>query len=376
MALLLHKTLFFNQIRTLHKTPVKLSTPITYKSDANYKKFDEVRPEVMKSLMSSPKFTKQLPEVGPRIKEMLDYTMHGGKRGTGLSVPFGYQIMEDPKYFVEKKLHTARFLGWCLEFLQASLQSVDDILDASTSRHGQTCWYLRPEVGTSATNDCMLIYLCLMEVLQMNFGKEPYYVDLIKIINDTAMYTSIGQYLDYTSSYSKEKNNFEEFNMDRFNAIVIQKASYFSFRMPLLVSLLLVKNGKERDLTEHIDICVEFGKFLQYQNDYKDVYWDKTTAGKDGTDIQEGKLSWIALTALERCNEAQRSIFKEYYGSKNPDHVKQIKQLYDELQMDKVYLEFEHSFCENMKRRIHTLPTEGEIQYFLEILEVCLRRLY
>ncbi|PZC83811.1 hypothetical protein B5X24_HaOG206968 [Helicoverpa armigera] len=222
----------------------------------------------------------------------------------------------------------------------------------------------------------MLIYLCLMEVLQMNFEKEPYYVDLIKIIHDTAMYTGIGQYLEYSSSYSKEKNNLEVFNMDRFNTIVIQKGAYFFFTMPLLVSLLLVKNGKERDLTEHIDICFEVGKLLQYQNDYKDVYWDTATYGKDGTDIQEGKLSWMAITALERCNEAQRSIFKEYYGSRDPEHVKQIKQLYDELQMDKIYAEFEHSFCENMKRRIYTLPTEGEIQYFLQILEVCRQRAY
>nr|XP_021182120.2 uncharacterized protein LOC110370571 isoform X4 [Helicoverpa armigera] len=376
MALLLRKTLFFNQIRALHKKAVKLSTPITFKSGENFKKFDAVRPEVMKSLMSSPKFTEQLPEVGTKIKGLLDYTMHGGKRGRGLSVPFGYQMMEDPKYFIEEKMHTARFLGWCLEILQAKLLSIDDILDASTTRRGLTCWYLRPEVGTSATNDCMLIYLCLIEVLQMNFEKEPYYKDLIKIINDTAMYTGMGQYLDYTSGYSKEKNNFEEFNMDRFNAIAIQKTAYYSFRMPLLVSLLLVKNGKERDLTEHIDICFEFGKLLQFQNDYKDVYWDTATSGKEGTDIQEGKLSWIALTALERCNEAQRSIFKEYYGSKNPEHVKQIKQLYDELQMEKVYDEFERTFYENMKRRIYALPTEGEIQYFLEILGACRLRDY
>uniref|UniRef100_A0A2A4JDM5 Farnesyl diphosphate synthase n=1 Tax=Heliothis virescens TaxID=7102 RepID=A0A2A4JDM5_HELVI len=326
--------------------------------------------------MSSPKLTKQLPEVATKVKGLLDYTMRGGKRGRGLSVSFGYQMMEDPKYLTEEKMHTARFLGWCLEILQAHLLSVDDILDASTTRRGLTCWYLRPEVGTSATNDCMLIYLCLMEVLQNNFDKEPFCLDLIRIIHDTAMYTSIGQYLDYTSGYSKEKNNFEEFTMDRFNAISIQKTAYYSFRLPLLVSLLLVKNGKQKDLTEQIKICFEFGKLLQYQNDYKDVYWNTATAGKEGTDIQECKLSWIALTALERCNEAQRSIFKEYYGSKNPEHIKRIKQLYDEMKMDEMYNDFERSFYENLKRRIYALPTEGEIQYFLEILEACRQRAY
>ncbi|KAJ8717853.1 hypothetical protein PYW07_005783 [Mythimna separata] len=336
-SLLLRKTLCLNQLRTIHRSAVAFSVPITFNVYQNRRKFDEVLPEVMDTLMTSPKFTQQLPEVGEWVKKLLTYTMHGGKRGRGLSVPFAYQKLEDPEYFTEDKLHTARFIGWGIEMLQASILAVDDVIDASTTRRGQTCWYLQPDVGTSAVNDCLLIFHCLMELIDIKFGKEPIYSDLVKLFNEGFMYTTIGQYLDYVSGYSKAKNNLHTFTMERFNAVAVKKTGYYSFKLPLFAALLLVKNGKERDITELGSICYEFGKILQFQNDYKDLYWDEARSGKAGTDIQEGKLTWIAVTALERCNEAQRSIFEEYYGSKDPEHVKRIKQLYEELQIEEAF---------------------------------------
>ncbi|KAJ8717854.1 hypothetical protein PYW07_005784 [Mythimna separata] len=335
----------------------------------NKQKFDQVLPEVMDTLMSSPKFQNQLPEVGNWVKKLLNYTMDGGKQGRGLAVPFAYHKMEDPEYFTEEKMHTARFLGWSLEM--ASLLAIDDIIDVSTTRRGKPCWYLQPDVGNSAINDCFLIYHCFMELIELKFGKEPFYADLVKLINETVLYTTIGEYLDYSSGYTKEKNNLDGFTMERFNSIAVQKTGYYSFRLPLLSALFLVKNGQERDTTELSSISLEFGKILQFQNDYKDIYWDEGSSGKAGTDIQEGKLSWFAVTALERCNEAQRSMFKEYYGSKDPEHVKRIKQLYDELQIDKVYKKFENSVYENLERRIRALPRKGETDFFLEIMEAC-----
>ncbi|KAJ8717211.1 hypothetical protein PYW08_005610 [Mythimna loreyi] len=375
-SLLLRKTLCLNQLRTLHRSAVALSVPLTFNMYQNKRKFDEVLPEVMGTLMTSTKFKNQLPEVETWIKKLLNYTMEGGKRGRGLAVPFAYQKLEDPENITEDKLHTARFLGWSLEMLQASILAIDDVIDVSTTRRGKPCWYLQPDVGTSAINDCFLIYHCLMELIEIKFEKEPLYTDLVKLINEVFMYTTIGQYLDHISGYTKERNNLDGFTMERFNAVAVQKTGYYSFRLPLHAALLLVKNRKERDTTELNSICLDLGKLLQFQNDYKDIYWDANRSGKAGTDIQEGKLTWIAVTALERCNEAQRAIFKEYYGSKDPEHVKRIKQLYDELQIKEVYQEFKNSFYQSLERRIRALPREGETVFFLEILEACRMEIY
>ncbi|KAJ8717852.1 hypothetical protein PYW07_005782 [Mythimna separata] len=340
------------------------------------RKFDDVLPEVIDTLLKSPKFEKQLPEVGSWVEKLINYTTYGGKHGKGMLVPFVYQKFEDPKYFTEEKLHSARYLGWCIEMCLGSLIAMDDIIDKATMRRGQPCWYLRPDVGSSGINDCFLGYHCFTEAVELKFEKEPFYADLMKLINEEVLYTAIGQCLENSLRYTKARNNLDKFNMESIHAIALNKTTHFSFRFPLYAGLLLVNNGKERDTTEIMNICMDFGHILQYQNDHKDIYWDEASSGKVGTDIQEGKLTWFAVQALERCNEAQRSIFKEYYGSKDPEHEKRIKQLFDELQIDKVYENFRNSLYESLEHRIRKLPTKGEMEFCLEIMEAIRKQIF
>ncbi|KAJ8717209.1 hypothetical protein PYW08_005608 [Mythimna loreyi] len=370
-SLLLRKTLCLNQMRTLHRSAVACSVLNSYNIQSQSRRdFDKVLPEVIDTLLASPKLTKQLPEVRSWVEKLVNYTMDGGKHGKGMTVPFAYQKLEDPKYFSEEKLHSAQFFGWCLEMSLGCLTAMDDIIDSSKTRRGQTCWYLRPEVGTSAINDCFLVHHCFMEAVEMKFGNDPIYPDLAKLINEALLYTSIGQNLEYLLKYSKERNNLDKFTMESIEAIAIHKTFHFSLRYPLLAALLLVKNGKEIDTTELMSIGLELSKILQFQNDHKDIYWNQASSGKvGGEDIQGGKCTWFAVTALQRCNEAQRAIFKEYYGSKDPEHVKRIKQLYDELEIDKVYEKFRNSTYENLEHRIRKLPRKGETELFLEIME-------
>ena len=41
-----------------------------------------------------------------------------------------------------------------------------------------------------------------------------------------------------------------------------------------------------------------------------DCYGDPSVTGKIGTDIQEGKCSWLAVVALQRANAKQTNIMK------------------------------------------------------------------
>ncbi|XP_022815155.1 farnesyl pyrophosphate synthase 2-like [Spodoptera litura] len=376
--LFLRRTLSCNQFRTLHKTTVNYNVPvpITFNSYKNQQKFREVQSEVLNTLMSSPRFENQLIDVEQWVTKLLDYTLEGGKRGRGLAVPFAYEMMEDPKNFTTENLHRARVLGWAVEILQAYLLTVDDIVDASETRRGKECWYLHSDVGLGAVNDCGILLACAVEVMDLYFGKEAMFADLIKITNGTLLQTSVGQYLDCSSGYTKEKNNLDKFTMELFDSIAYQKTGIYSFKFPMLLALTLVKDGKSRYSEEANEIAWGLGKLLQFQNDYKDVFVDDMNTGKVGTDIQEGKLTWFAVTALQRCTEGQRAIFKENYGSKNPEHVKRIKQLFDELELEKVYKEYESSVYEDLVRRIRALPTKGETQFYSEILEACCKHLY
>ncbi|KAH9632604.1 hypothetical protein HF086_001847 [Spodoptera exigua] len=329
--LFLRRALSYNQFRTLHKTAIKYNAPvpITFNMYKNQQKFREVQAEVLNTLMSSPRFEHQLIDV---------------------------------EHWMTK--------------IQAYLLTVDDIVDASQTRRGKECWYLHSDVGLGAVNDCGLLLTCAVEVMDLYFGKEPIFSDLIKTTNRMLLQTSIGQYLDCSSGYSKEKNNLDKFTMELFNSIAYQKTGIYSFKFPMLLALTLVKDGKNKYSEEAQKIAWDLGRLLQFQNDYKDVFVDDMNTGKVGTDIQEGKLTWFAVTALQRCTEEQRSIFKENYGSDNPEQVKRIKQLFDELEMEKVYKESESELYDDLVRRIKALPTKGETQFYLEILEACCKHLY
>ncbi|KAH9639044.1 hypothetical protein HF086_003575, partial [Spodoptera exigua] len=312
MATLLRKSLSYNQCRRLHKIAVGHTVPLTFNQYEHQQKFREVQAEIVGSLMSSPKFKDQLEDVEAWMT----------------------------------KLHSYLF-------------TVDDIMDASKTRRGQKCWYLREDVGMGALNDSGLIFTSAFEILEQNFGDDPLYGDLVRICNG---------HLDFASNYRKEKNNLDTFTVERFDAIALQKTAVYSFKFPMNLAMTLIK-GKNQNLhqiEEVHTICWDMGKLLQLQ----------IRTGKAGTDIQEGKLTWIAATALLRCSEAQRQIFAENYGIDNPENVQRIRKLFADLDIENVYKKHEKSVYEDLVRRIRALPTKGQTRFYSEVLEACCKQLY
>ncbi|NWR26299.1 FPPS synthase, partial [Emberiza fucata] len=101
-------------------------------------------------------------------------------------------------------------------------------------------------------------------------------------------------------------------------------------------------DGKE----EHEDakaILLEMGEFFQIQDDFLDCYGDPALTGKVGTDIQDNKCSWLVVQCLQRATPQQRHILEENYGSKEPQKVAKVKELYDALGMVAAFREYEES---------------------------------
>lgn len=105
-----------------------------------------------------------------------------------------------------------------------------------------------------------------------------------------------------------------------------------------------------------------------------DCYGDESVTGKAGTDIQEGKCSWLAVTALQNCNESQRCLFSKYYASKEPEHVEIIKRLYDELRIPELYRQEETEVHDDIVRRVRALPSDTAPIFFFKLIDRIYKR--
>lgn len=57
-------------------------------------------------------------------------------------------------------------------------------------------------------------------------------------------------------------------------------------------------------------ILLEMGHLFQVRDDYLDPYSDVKTVGKIGTDIPQGKCTWLIVVALQRATPEQRKVLE------------------------------------------------------------------
>lgn len=70
------------------------------------------------------------------------YNVPHGKRNRGLSLVSAYkQLVPESDLQGDDGIEKARILGWCIEIMQTFLLMSDDIMDGSSTRRGNLCWY-------------------------------------------------------------------------------------------------------------------------------------------------------------------------------------------------------------------------------------------
>ena len=82
----------------------------------------------------------------------------------------------------------------------------------------------------------------------------------------------------------------------------------------------------------------------------------------------------MAVTALQRCNEAQKALFTQYYGSKELEHVGIIKQLYDDLRLPEVYKQEETDIYNDIVLKVRELPSETAPTFFFKLIDKIYKR--
>ncbi|RZB42404.1 Farnesyl pyrophosphate synthase 1 [Glycine soja] len=132
------------------------------------------------------------------------------------------------------------------------------------------------------------------------------------------------------------------------------KTAYFSFYLPVACALLMAGE----DLDKNVDvknILVEMGTYFQVQ----DCFGDPQTIGKIGTDIEDFKCSWLIVKAFELSNEQQKKVLQENYGKPDPENVAKVKALYNELNLQGVFEEYESGSYVKLVSSIEAHPSKA-----------------
>lgn len=116
--------------------------------------------------------------------------------------------------------------------------------------------------------------------------------------------------------------------------------------------------AKRTEQNEHRlveSLMLEIGQLFQEQDDYLDCYGDPEVIGKIGTDIRDGKCSWLIVTALTLATPAQRDMLSQHYGKCSDDSEKIVKAIYDQLGLKGIFENYQNEKFDSIKERIQQL---------------------
>ncbi|XP_057581822.1 farnesyl pyrophosphate synthase isoform X3 [Hippopotamus amphibius kiboko] len=213
-------------------------------------------------------------------------------------------------------------------------------MDSSLTRRGKVCWYQKPGIGLDAINDAYLLEACVYRLLKLYCREQPYYMNLIELFLQSSYQTEIGQTLDLITG---PQNNMDlsRFTEKRYKSIVKYKTAFYSFYLPIAAAMYMAGIDGEKEHANAKKILLEMGEFFQIQDDYLDLFGDPSVTGKIGTDIQDNKCSWLVVQCLQRASPEQRQILQENYGQKEAEKVARVKALYEEMNLQAVFKQFE-----------------------------------
>lgn len=310
-----------------------------------------------------------IPDVTKWLAKVLQYNVPGGKKSRGLALVYAYKMLAPSDQVTQDNIRLARILAWCVELLHSFFLVIDDIQDRSSFRRNQPCWYLHNDIGLAAINDGLMIENVMYQLLQKHFKGKECYIDLVETFQDISLKTIMGQNLDTHSTNFGKTPNLDLFTMNRYNSIVNYKTSYYSFVLPINVAMHFAGIKDKEMFRQAKTILLEMGHFFQVQDDYMDCYGDSQVMGKVGTDIQEGKCTWLVVVALQRATSQQRKILEECYGSTDTEKVRRVKQLYNDIGLPNTYSIYEEETYNLLNTHIQQISRGLPHNLFLKILE-------
>jgi len=336
------------------------------------KEFESVFPRLEQDLVDWAKQYKLPQEQLDWYTKSLQVNTLGGKCNRGMSVPDSVSLLLN-RALTEDEYFQAATLGWMIELLQAFFLVSDDIMDSSITRRGKPCWYRHEGVGMIAINDAFLLESAIYQLLKKHFKTHPAYVDIIELFHEVTYQTELGQLCDLITA-PEEVVNLDNFSLEKYTFIVIYKTAYYSFYLPVALALHMLNIATPKNLKIAESILIPMGEYFQIQDDYLDNFGLPEHIGKIGTDIMDNKCSWLVNQAIKIATPEQRKVLDEHYGRKDKAHEAEIKKLYGEMQLEKLYQDYEEKAVAQLREKIANIDESEGLKG--SIFEAFLAKIY
>ncbi|KAK7732981.1 Farnesyl pyrophosphate synthetase [Botryosphaeria dothidea] len=303
------------------------------------------------------------------LENNLNYNSLGGKCNRGMATVDTCSILLG-RALSEEEFFLSATLGWAVELLQAFFLVSDDIMDSSITRRNNPCWYLLPQVRMIAINDAFMLESSIYVLLKKYFRNHQSYVDLLELFHEVTFQTELGQTSDLLTAEEVSSSNF---SLEKYIFIVTYKTAYYSFYLPVALALHFCNKATPKNLRTAKEILIPMGELFQVQDDYLDNFADPAVLGKVGTDIKDNKCSWLVVQALMIATPGQRKVLEDNYGRKGDKEEAAVKTLYDELNLQKTYENYE----EKRTNEIRDLISKVDEQEGLEkdVFEMFLKKI-
>jgi len=172
----------------------------------------------------------------------------------------------------------------------------DDIMDGAETRRGQPTVYKKWGVSNAILSGDIM-FVKAFELLG-KYRNHKRYSDIIDIFVKSSREVCEGQ------SYDMEFEERDDVTVDEYLNMIRGKTASL-IRGALLIGGA-VADADEQTLEKLERIGNEIGIAFQIQDDLLDVIGDPKKFGKDiGSDIREGKKTYLILLALQRCNNRE-----------------------------------------------------------------------
>ena len=269
-----------------------------------------------------------------RMEKMIDYNMVGIPL---LNVKVVVNILR--KLCIKatpEQLQQIEIIAWSIGFMAVAAQIEDDIVDNSKTRCSKPCWYLVPGVGKTAVMDKIVlrsfVLMAVNHFFKNHVCSQQIYLEMNKII----MVTNVGAFLDTQDNHKPGSDtiDLEKFTWERFNEIIPWKVNISHY-----MSLVLYVAGEANEEV-HKEIRkynFYFSYAYQAMNDFLNVF--PQPGSLMGTDIEEGRVSWLICKALEKSSPEQKKILEQNYGKRDKKCVRSVEEVFLQLDLKKDYEE-------------------------------------